>query len=565
MSAAQLLDRLEKVKQTGPGRWIARCPAHEDRSPSLSIRELDDGRVLLHCFGGCGALDVLDALGLQWCALFPPNQRHAERPATCSRIPARDLLELISEEVTVVAVVAADLLANKFISEATGRGSPRPRTASPARGITRMNDKVSRIEKARAQLDQAVIEVRAGEMPRIVVEAQAALLAGRAGIYQRSGQLVRRAAGSIVITPVAQEYLTCALAACARFERYDGRVKKTRTIDPPPAVSATLLALVGRWKFPVLTGIVTAPTLRPDGSLLDRPGYDAATGLFGQFDPADFPTIRPKPSRESALAALALLKDLFSECAFTGGPDSTYASAAIAATLTAAVRRALPIAPAFGVTAPKASCGKSTIAKAISQVCSGYEPAVKSPPDSETEFRKFMLGLLMAGDLCLVIDNLDAPVKSAAFCAVLTSSTYSDRILGVNAAVTVPTATTWLLTGNGLQFVGDLTTRALLIEIAQQLERPEEREYKRDLPAYIAEHRGELLAAALTIPLAYLAAGEPRNKARLRAFESGTGSFAGRCCGSASPTRSPPRPSCAGAIRNAKRSWAYCMRGTPLR
>ena len=135
MSAAQLLDRLEKVKQPGPGRWIARCPAHEDRSPSLSIRELDDGRVLLHCFGGCGALDVLDALGSQWCALFPPNQRHAERPATCSRIPARGLLELISEEVTVVAVVAADLLANKFISEANWS-----RLAQAAHRIARARD-----------------------------------------------------------------------------------------------------------------------------------------------------------------------------------------------------------------------------------------------------------------------------------------------------------------------------------------------------------------------------------------------------------------------------------------
>jgi hypothetical protein len=114
-AAAQLLDRLERVKQTAPGRWIARCPAHQDKSPSLSIRELEDGRTLINCFAGCGAIDVLDSLGLEWGALFPDDRR--ELPPRSSRIPARDLLEIISEETSVVAVVAADLLAEKTISE----------------------------------------------------------------------------------------------------------------------------------------------------------------------------------------------------------------------------------------------------------------------------------------------------------------------------------------------------------------------------------------------------------------------------------------------------------------
>src|SRR5262245_17392948 len=95
-AAAKILDRLEKVRQTGTGRWIAHCPAHQDKTPSLSIRDLDDGRVLIKCFGGCGAVDVLDSLGLDWGALFPPDARNLG--PTSSRIPARDLLEIISEE-----------------------------------------------------------------------------------------------------------------------------------------------------------------------------------------------------------------------------------------------------------------------------------------------------------------------------------------------------------------------------------------------------------------------------------------------------------------------------------
>jgi len=76
MNAAALLARLERVKQTGPGRWMARCPAHEDKSPSLSIRETDNGNILVHCFSGCAAADVVAALGLELSDLFPERLDH---------------------------------------------------------------------------------------------------------------------------------------------------------------------------------------------------------------------------------------------------------------------------------------------------------------------------------------------------------------------------------------------------------------------------------------------------------------------------------------------------------
>jgi DNA primase len=115
-AVAALLDRLDRVKQTAPNRWIAQCPAHEDRSPSLSIRELDDGRVLLYDFGGCETGDVLAALGLTLADLFDePMQHHVARSK--SSIPARDLLEIISEEATVVALIGADILEHHTVVE----------------------------------------------------------------------------------------------------------------------------------------------------------------------------------------------------------------------------------------------------------------------------------------------------------------------------------------------------------------------------------------------------------------------------------------------------------------
>ena len=65
----EVLDRLEGVRRSGDG-WMARCPAHDDRSPSLSITEANNGNVLLHCFAGCEQRSIVEAMGLEWGALF---------------------------------------------------------------------------------------------------------------------------------------------------------------------------------------------------------------------------------------------------------------------------------------------------------------------------------------------------------------------------------------------------------------------------------------------------------------------------------------------------------------
>jgi hypothetical protein len=114
MSAARLLDRLEGVKSTGQGRWLARCPAHEDRSPSLSIRELGDGRLLLHDFAGCSAGDVLEALGLSLADLYPDGPRGSFRPSH-SRVPAGDVLQAIAHEVDVAALILAGVVDRRAI------------------------------------------------------------------------------------------------------------------------------------------------------------------------------------------------------------------------------------------------------------------------------------------------------------------------------------------------------------------------------------------------------------------------------------------------------------------
>lgn len=76
-----LLPLLDKVKPAGQGKWKACCPAHDDRAPSLSIREADDGKVLLHCWAGCTAYDIAAAVGLQLRDLFPGEHQPRKGPS----------------------------------------------------------------------------------------------------------------------------------------------------------------------------------------------------------------------------------------------------------------------------------------------------------------------------------------------------------------------------------------------------------------------------------------------------------------------------------------------------
>lgn len=110
MSAAySLLSRLDGVRQSGPGRWLARCPAHDDRGPSLSVREMDDGRVLVHCFAECPIHDVLDALGLAMADLYP-HGAHGDYQRERLAWSPRDVLACVADE-SVIVIMAATALA----------------------------------------------------------------------------------------------------------------------------------------------------------------------------------------------------------------------------------------------------------------------------------------------------------------------------------------------------------------------------------------------------------------------------------------------------------------------
>lgn len=120
MHVDELLTRFDKVKKSGPNKWVARCPAHEDRSPSLAIKEGDDGVVLLHCFAGCSVDDVCGAIGIELMDLFPPSDKKewsGDRPIKFGTVKfaAIDALRCLNSEGSVLAICAADMAEGKVL------------------------------------------------------------------------------------------------------------------------------------------------------------------------------------------------------------------------------------------------------------------------------------------------------------------------------------------------------------------------------------------------------------------------------------------------------------------
>ena len=107
--AGLLLSRLDGVRQTGDSKWLARCPSHEDRSPSLSISETNDGTILIHCFAGCGGADVVGAVGLEWSALFPDRPTDHRRKPIRPHVDYRAVLRCVAVEARIIEICAGDL------------------------------------------------------------------------------------------------------------------------------------------------------------------------------------------------------------------------------------------------------------------------------------------------------------------------------------------------------------------------------------------------------------------------------------------------------------------------
>ena len=366
--------------------------------------------------------------------------------------------------------------------------------------------------------DLPLIRWRQGFLPYAVNSAEEALMGSSERIYQRSGFLVRvlrrdtpsvrnyqRQPGSLGVYPIDTPYLVEAFTRCARWEKWDVKSGKWRRMNAPEQAATTYLSRVGRWKVPRLWSVISAPTLRPDGTMLQTPGYDAATQTW--YDPGDakFPQIPENPTQEDSRYALEQLREAFGTFPFDSSVDE---SVYLSLVLTALVRRSLPAAPLGAITAPVMASGKTLLADCIAILATGaVAPAMKFA-DSDEEAAKTALAVLAEGDQVVLIDNVERPLQGDWLCSILTNESYRQRVLGMSKMLTAPTTTLFLATGNHLVIAGDLRTRSLLCRLDPKCEHPEQREYPYDLRERIATDRARLVTAGLTVMRGFIDAKE---------------------------------------------------------
>lgn len=355
-------------------------------------------------------------------------------------------------------------------------------------------------------------------------------------IFQRGGALVlilydqgkktlkgiTRPANTPRIASLREASLRERLTAVARFVKRKVTEEGEEVMQVhPPAFCTSAVAARGNWSsVRHLEGVISSPILRPDGTVLQTPGYDPVTGLYYEPDGASI-EVPKSPTIGDARAACDALLEVVADFPFA---SPAHKAAWLAFLLTPLARHAFTgPSPLFLIDANIRASGKSLLADTASLIVTGRDIARMTCPEDDDETRKRITAIMLNGDQMILIDNIAGELGCASLDAALTGTVWKDRILGRSEIVEMPLLTTWSATGNNVVLMADTSRRVCHIRLDSKLENPEERQgfQHANLKLWVSENRPRLLAGALTILSAYCRSGRPDQK--LKAW----GSFEG--------------------------------------
>lgn len=422
-----------------------------------------------------------------WSSPKPPTPPATEKAADKPSAPAGP--------VTPAAPVRDDVLASKSIYVVKGHIHEA-------------------VDRAMAVLSNASLGIyaRGDDLVRAVTYSMPA----RTLTVAKQGENVDRPDGAVIIATLSDVALVETLTRHARFAKWDGRADKFVPCDCPAEVARMILANKGHgWTVPRLRAVISAPTLRPDKTVLSTPGYDASTGLLLVGDRL-WRQVPDSPSKRDALNALDVLVEPIDKFPFVDNADR---AAALALLITSVMRPCLRTVPVFTITAPTAGTGKSLLVDIAAILATGRKAAVVTPTQDEAELEKRIGAAALAGDQIISIDNVTHILRSDQLCQLLTQEEVQVRVLGASKNVRIPSTALICATGNNLSIHGDLNRRTVRIGLDAKCERPDERRFDRDATSLALRKRAELVAAALTIVRAYLSAGAPSQASPMGSFE----------------------------------------------
>jgi hypothetical protein len=293
--------------------------------------------------------------------------------------------------------------------------------------------------------------------------------------------------------------------------------RQVRCLFPAAAAnSACDAARIGEFvpHLRTLYGVTHTPTIRPDGTILDTPGYDDETRLLYMPESGlERPVIPDEPTAEEIKAAVDLILKPIAEFPFVSEDDrATW----IGLAFTPALRPLFPPPYQMGViTATNPGSGKTFLSKMLVALHGGVLRG--EMPRAGDELRKGILATLIDTTAPIVVfDNLRGVIRSAELESLLTSRTFTDRYLGQNKQVTGINDRLWLATGNNAQFGGDLGRRMAVVSLDPPTAGHHLRtDFKITGPVkWMENNRGEYLTVLLTIARGWVNADRPTKKVR---------------------------------------------------
>jgi hypothetical protein len=316
---------------------------------------------------------------------------------------------------------------------------------------------------------------------------------------------------TVQLLPLNVERLAQLTGGLIDFQRWDKRAKKHLPCPPPSELMKHIMARGVRSSLRRINFVATSPMIRPDGSILASPGYDAATEVYLAGN-VDLPTLPDNPTRDDGLEALCFAAGLFSECAFAdkdqGYPFTSGGLSAVLSVLVAGMSRLLISGiPMLTCAAATPGSGKSFIGRLLGLWLTGRDiPVSNVAAGSSGELDKRLNAGLLGGAPMIHLDNCNGRLVSDLLCQILTERTVAVRPLGVSEEVNVSGMPMVLANGNNVQVDENLARRTLMVELDAGMERPELRNFNLRPVEMLLANRGAYIAAILTAMRAYLLA-----------------------------------------------------------
>lgn len=491
---------------------------------------------------------VKDAAALTSLGYFAAGLPRADLPESHTRlftgcdvvvVPDLDTAGMKGAEKTAARLtgIATSVSVARLPGELSDSGGDDVRDTVARSGEQAVHDAISRAvpwspsnQSSTDQRPQVVVtddeSIVAGEVLHYLAEmgTENSESPGSPGLFQRAGVLAHvvntgQSATSSVTLPAAvpqirplprsilRERITQAVQLVVEVE-LDGEIIQ-KHIRPPDWLVKAIHERGDYGDVRQLSGITRTPVLRPDGTVLQEPGYDRQTGLL--FLPGcDYPQVPEHPTDTDARQAVAELLEVLDDFPFQ---SEEHPSVWLAGVLTILGRPAINgPCPLFAFDGNTRGAGKSLLADLAGIITHGKSLARQAWPQGDENVRKAITAIALEAWPTVLFDNITSSLGGASLDMALTGTTWQDRILKESRTTgPLQLLTVWMATGNNLELEADTARRTLMCRLESPDEHPEDRDdfQHNDIRAYVYEHRARLAVAGLTILRAYVVAEQP--------------------------------------------------------